>query len=270
MFKKRTMVLVLAIMVIWIMGFFNGCASDNARGNDSETTYDKIKSSGEMTYAMTAAYPPFNYIGDDGEVTGFDIDIANAIGEKMGVVAKPITTDWDGIIGGLTGKRFDMIIGSMTITEERKKQVSFTDPYYYDGAQFFSKKGSELKSIEDLSEGKVGVVTGTTFHEYLSGLDNIGEIVQFQSEVDIFKAVEQGRLDGMVTSKVVGARAPIDYGVEIEPIGELLYSEDIAMAVRKEDTELLEEMNKALKAIIADGTYEEISNKWFGMNILEK
>ncbi len=74
----------------------------------------------------------------------------------------------------------------------------------------------------------------------------------------------------MVTSKVVGTRAPIDFGVEIQPIGELLYAEDIAMAIRKEDTKLLEEVNKALKSIIEDGTYEEISNKWFGMNILEK
>jgi len=263
MFKKRIIIFVLGICIV---SFLSGCTS----AKTGETTYDKIKSSGEMTYAMTGAYPPFNYIGEDGMVTGFDIDIANAIAKKMGVVAKPVTTDWDGIIGGLNGDRFDMIIGSMTITAERQKQVSFTDPYYYDGAQFFAKKGSELKSIEELEGGKVGVVTGTTFHEYLSGLPNVGEIVQFQSEVDIFKALEQGRIDGLVTSKVVGARAPIDFGVEIEPIGELLYAEDIAMAIRKDDTKLLAEVNKALKSIIEDGTYEEISNKWFGMNILQK
>jgi len=263
MFKKRIVILVFGICIV---GLLSGCTSVKS----GTATYDKIKTSGEMTYAMTGAYPPFNFIGEDGVVTGFDIDIANAIAKKMGVVAKPITSDWDGIIGGLTGNRFDMIIGSMTITDERRTQVNFTDPYYYDGAQFFAKKGSSLKSIGDLKEGKVGVVTGTTFHDYLSGLDNIGEIVQFQSEVDTFKALEQGRLDGLVTSKVVGARAPIDFGVEIEPIGELLYAEELAIAIRKEDTKLLEEVNKALNSIIEDGTYEEISNKWFGMNILQK
>jgi len=263
MFKKRIIIFALGICII---GLLSGCTS----AKTGSTTYDKIMSSGEMTYAMTGAYPPFNYIGEDGVVTGFDIDIANAIAEKMGVVAKPITTDWDGIIGGLTGNRFDMIIGSMTITDERRTQVNFTDPYYYDGAQFFAKKGSSLKSIDDLKEGKIGVVTGTTFHDYLSKIDSIGEIVQFQSEVDIFKALDQGRLDGLVTSKVVGARAPMDFGVEIEPIGELLYAEELAIAVRKDDSKLLEELNKALKSIVADGTYEEISNKWFGMNILQK
>lgn len=74
----------------------------------------------------------------------------------------------------------------------------------------------------------------------------------------------------MVTSKVVGARAPIDFGVELEPIGELLYAEELAIAIRKDDPKLLDELNKALKSIIEDGTYEEISNKWFGMNILQK
>lgn len=263
MFKKRIVIFVLGICIV---GLLSGCTSVKS----GASTYDKIKSSGEMTYAMTGAYPPFNYIGEDGVVTGFDIDIANAIAKKMGVAAKPITTDWDGIIGGLTGNRFDMIIGSMTITDERRTQVDFTDPYYYDGAQFFAKKGSSLKSIGDLKEGKVGVVTGTTFHDYLSKMDNIGEIVQFQSEVDIFTALDQGRLDGLVTSKVVGARAPMDFGVEIEPIGELLYAEELAIAVRKDDPKLLEELNKALKSIIEDGTYEKISNKWFGMNILQR
>lgn len=263
MFRKRMIMFVLGICIV---SFLSGCAG----GKTGETTYDKIKSSGEMTYAMTGAYPPFNYIDENGELTGFDIDIANAIAKKMGVSAKPITTEWDGIIGGLTGNRFDMIIGSMAITDERLKQVSFTDPYYYDGAQFFAKKGSGLKSIEDLKGGKVGVVTGTTFHEYLKNMGNIGEILQFQSDVDNFKSVEQGRSDGLVTSKVVGARAPIDYGVDLEPVGDLLYVEEIGIAIRKDDTKLLEEVNKALKSMIEDGTYAEISNKWFGMNILEK
>lgn len=264
MLKRGILIFVLSGFLIF---FLSGCALDTGT---SETTYDKIIKSGEMTFAMTGAFPPFNYVDENGELTGFDIDIANALAAKLGVTAKPITMEWDGIIGGLTGKRFDTIIGSMTITEERKKQVNFTDPYYYDGAQFFAKKGSGLKGIEDLNGGKVGVVTGTTFHEHLKDMSNIDEILQFQSEVDIFKSLEQDRLDGLVTSKVVGARAPIDYGIDMEPIGELLYSEDIAIAVRKEDTELLKKMNEALQEIIADGTYAEISNKWFGMNILEK
>jgi polar amino acid transport system substrate-binding protein len=256
--KKIIMSIGLGLLLVSMLV---GCKKDN------KTTYDTIMDKKEMTYTMSGQYPPFNFIGEDGEVAGFDIDIASAIAEKMGVKAVPITTEWEGIVASLIAKRSDLIIGSMGVTEERKKKVNFTEPYYHGGAQFFAEKGTTLKSIKDLKDGKVGVVTGTTFHEALDKMDNISEIVQFQSDVDNFKSVEQGRADGLVTDYFVGLAAPEKYGVKIEPVGPLLYVEDIAMAIRKEDTKLLEAVNKALKDIIADGTYEKISMKWFGVNL---
>ena len=256
--KKIIMSIGLGVLVISMLV---GCKKDN------KTTYDTIMEKKEMTYTMSAAYPPFNFIGDDGKVAGFDIDIANAIAEKLGVKAVPITTEWEGIVASLIAKRSDMIIGSMAITPDREKKVSFTEPYYHGGAQFFAKKGTTLKSIEDLKNGKVGVVTGTTFHEALDKMDNIDKILQFQSDVDNFKSVDQGRSDGLVTDFFVGLEAPKKYGVDIEPVGELLYVENNAIAIRKEDTKLLEVVNQALKDIIADGTYEKISMKWFDINL---
>ncbi|MPW27199.1 transporter substrate-binding domain-containing protein [Alkalibaculum sp. M08DMB] len=258
---KKSIVIILSSVFLLVL--LTGCS------DGSQTTYSKIIENEEMTFAMTGAYPPFNFIDDNGDLAGFDIEIANAIAEKMGVEAVPITTEWDGIVGGLTGNRFDMIIGSMAITEDRLEQVNFTNPYYYEVAQFFAEVGSGISSIEDLEEGKVGVVTGTTYHEYLKELENI-EILQFTSDVDNFMSVQQGRSDGLVTSNIVGSQAPREYNVDIEPIGEALYAEDIAIAIRKEDTELLEEVNKALQEIIDDGTYAQISDKWFGINLLEK
>ena len=260
MFKKSITLMLIMTLILAA----TGC------GKKDITTYEKIKDKKEVTFAMSGAYPPFNYIDEDGAITGFDIEIANAIADEMGVKAVPITTAFDGIVGGLTGNRFDLIIGSMAITEARLKEVNFSDPYYYDGAQFFAKSGSGLESIDDLVKGKVGVVTGTTFHEFLDEMDNIDEIYQFESDVDNMKAAEQDRIDGLVTGKFVGLMGPEKYGVDIEPVGSLLYSEDIAIAVRKEDTKLLEEVNKALKAIIDNGTYDTISDKYFGRNILEK
>jgi polar amino acid transport system substrate-binding protein len=252
------------MMIVILLAGLTGC------GSSTKTTYEKITEDNEMTFAMTGAYPPFNFIDENGDLTGFDIDIANAIAKEIGVQAKPITTTWDGIIAGLTGKKFDMIIGSMSITEERLKQVNFTIPYYYDGAQFFAMKGSGLNSIEDLKDGKVGVVTGTTFHDALKDMNNIKEILQFESDVDNILAAQQGRSDGLVTGKFVGLQAPEKYDVDLEPVGPLLYAEEIGIAIRKDDTKLLEEVNAALEKIVENGTYEEISNKWFGVNILEK
>jgi len=239
-------------------------------GCSNESTMKQIEDSGEMTFAMTGGYPPFNYMNDDGELEGFDIDIANALAEKMGVKAVPITTAWDGIIGGLQSKRFDTIIGSMAITEDRKEQVNFTNPYYYDGAQFFAASSTTLTDISDLVDGTVGVVTGTTFYTALSEMSNISEIMQFESDVDNMMALEQGRIDGLVTGRFVGLLAPEEYGIDLIPVGEMLYAEEIGITVRKEDEDFLKALNDALEEIIEDGTYDAISQKWFGTNILNK
>ncbi|HYE11510.1 MAG TPA: transporter substrate-binding domain-containing protein [Patescibacteria group bacterium] len=259
--KQRMMVLLITLFVLLVAV---GCQSND------KTTFEEILADKEMTFAMTGAYPPFNFINEQGNLDGFDIEIANALAAEMGVKAVPITTAWDGIIGGLTSSRFDTIIGSMAVTKARLEQVNFTKPYYYDGAQFFAPENSKVTSLEGLENGTVGVVTGTTFHDALKTMDNIEEIMQFESDVDNFMALEQGRMDGLVTGKFVGLQAPKKYGIAIKPVGQMLYAEEIAIAVRKEDEELLNALNEALAAIIENGTYEDISNKWFGTNILEK
>lgn len=259
--KKVTIVLglVLSLMMVVV-----GCS------NEPETTMAKVNESEEMTFAMTGGYPPFNFINDDGELDGFDIDIANALATEMGVEAVPITTAWDGIIGGLKSKRFDCIIGSMAITEDRLEQVNFTNPYYYDGAQFFAKGNTSYSSISDVTGESVGVVTGTTYHDALSAMDNIGEIMQFESDVDNMMALEQDKIGGLVTGRFVGLQAPDKYDIDLIPVGAMLYAEEIAIAVRKTDEDFLAELNKALSVIIENGTYEEISYKWFGADILKR
>lgn len=240
-----------------------------ACGNKNETTLEKVQRTKEMTFAMTGAYPPFNFINEDGELQGFDIDIANALAEKLGAEAVPKTTLWDGIVAGLQGKRFDTIIGSMAITEEREEQVGFTEPYYIDGAQLFVTEDSTISGIEDIGDGTIGIVTGTTFQDFLINDMNIKEsnIKQFESDVDNIKSLEMGRIDGLVTAKLVGMNGAKNYEASIKPAGEPLYEERCAIAVRKEDEDLLLALNKALQEIKEDGTYADISKKWFGSDI---
>ena len=260
MFKK----MLISLLSVCTMFSFVGCT------NNAQTTYEKVKAKKELTFAMTGQYPPFNYINESGQLVGFDIDIANAIAAKMGVTAKPETIAWDGIITGLTGKRFDLIIGSMAITEERLEKVNFSNPYYYDGAQLFVMQDSKISDINELTDAKVGVVTGTTFHSFLSENYPDLEILQFESDVDNLRAHKQGRMDALVTGKFVGLSAPSKYDIDIRVAGPLLYAEEIGIAIRKEDTELLNAVNTALQDVIDDGTYETISKKWFNTNILEK
>lgn len=259
---KKSKVVLIAILVVTVM--LSGCSKKD------QTTLEKVEDKGELSFAMTGGYPPFNFINEEGDLDGFDIDIAKALANEMGVEAVGITTAWDGIIGGLLSKRFDTIIGSMAITDARLEKVDFTNPYYYDGAQFFSTSDFDLPSINELENGRVGVVTGTTYHDALKTMDGIDEIMQFESDVDNIMALGQDRIDGLVTGRFVGLQAPSKYDVDLVPVGDMLYTEDIAIAVRKGDTEFLNAINEALAAIVEDGTYAEISDKWFSTNILEK
>lgn len=263
---KRSLILSIGLIIV----LFLAACSPVATATDSNNSFNGLLEEGKMTFAMTGQYPPFNFINEDGDLAGFDIDIAYAIAEKIGLEASPITTEWDGIIVGLKAKRFDLIIGSMAITDARLEEVNFTNPYYFDGAQFFAPEGSELTDIADLEEGVVGVVTGTTFHEFIEDMDNIKSISQFQSDVDNMRSVVSGRTDGLITALMVGLYGAQQNNIGIEPIGEPLYIEEIGIAIRKEDTELLEAVNNALEEMMEDGTYQAISEKWFGRNMMDK
>lgn len=261
MSKRIMKAAFLVLMMITVLGMLAGCTKKD------KSTWATIKEKGKFTFACSGGYPPFNYMDENGKLVGFDVEIAQALGKVMGVEAEGITTDWDGIIGGLTGNRFDTIIGSMAITDERLKQVSFTDPYYYDGAQFFAPADKGFTALSDAKVTKVGVVTGTTFEDELKNYSNVTDILNYSSDEENFVAANQGRTDGLVTSRFVGLQAPKEYN--LVAVGDLLYTENIGIAVRKEDTELLDNLNSALKTIIDDGTYDKISQKYFGCNILE-
>lgn len=118
-----------------------------AAGDDS---LKRVLEAGEILFAMSGGYPPFNYFTDEDELSGFDVEIGQAVAEKLGVRYKAVTTDWSGILEGLRSRRYDGIFGSMAITEERLKVVDFTDPYYYSGAQLIVQKDSKIKRPEDL------------------------------------------------------------------------------------------------------------------------
>jgi ABC-type amino acid transport substrate-binding protein len=116
----------------------------------ADGSWERVKRAGEVRFAMSGGYPPFNYYNDQNQLTGFDVEIAQAVCEELGVKYIPVTTAWDGIIEGLRAKRYDGVWGSMAITEERLKVVDFSDPYYLSGAQLLVKKGSFIKGPESL------------------------------------------------------------------------------------------------------------------------
>lgn len=242
----------------------NGSEDTGSEGAGSDLN---LVEDGQFTTASSGLYKPFNY-EEGGELTGFDIDISNALAEEMGLEPNPVTTPWETIIQGLTTNRFDAIIGSMAITEEREEQVSFSDPYYYSGGVIFVREGNtDITSEADLEGAKIGVVGQSTYDT--AAQQYTDDIQYYNSDVVALQDLTvEGRLDAVITADVVGFEAQ-NAGLEIEMIGDPLWIEQAAVAVNKEDEELLAAVNEALAAIIENGTYDDISDKWFGRNLLD-
>ncbi|MGO1470008.1 MAG: transporter substrate-binding domain-containing protein [Tissierella sp.] len=257
--SKKVLMLGLILSMVFVLG---ACGKET-------NTLEEVKESGELSFAMTAQYPPFNFSNDDGEIVGFDIDIAKEIAERLGVEAKPITAEWDGILTGLMGGNFDTVIGSMAITPEREEQVSFSRPYYYDDAQLFTKEETEVEDISEFEDGNIGVVVGTTFEKELLDMENIN-VKSYQGDVDNIRDLEFGRLDGLITAKLVGLYNAAKDDIDMEPVGEPLYREEIGIAIRKDDDELLQAINDALEDMVEDGTYKELSEKWFEYDMTDE
>ncbi|EJL40517.1 periplasmic component of amino acid ABC-type transporter/signal transduction system [Brevibacillus sp. CF112] len=224
----------------------------------------------DFTYAMSGVYKPFSF-KENGELTGFDVEIGKALAEKMGMNPVPITNPFETIIPGLEAKKYDTIIGSLTVTPERQKVVSFTNPYYRSGSQIFVQEGNTtIKSKEDLKGKKIGVVKASNYLDWARKLTDEDKITQYDSDITALLDLPTGRLDAVITDQVVGLRFIKEGGGKVIDVGEPLSYDEQAIAVRLGDQEAVDRINKALDEIIKDGTYETISQKWFGRNILQK
>ncbi|NTV79025.1 MAG: transporter substrate-binding domain-containing protein, partial [Clostridiales bacterium] len=203
--------LSLLILVIFISAFA-GCV------NNPEKT-GKV-----FTFAAgSGGYPPFNFI-DNGEIKGFDLEIGLALSEKMGMKASPVTNRWESIIPGLLAKKYDAIIGSMTITDARKQMVSFTKPYYRSGAAIFTmKNNTDINSVSDLKEKKIGIVKQTTYEGYAKNYSN--DVRGYTSDIDALNDLPSGRIDAVITDKFVGLPI-IQKGTLDIKLATLIQSED--------------------------------------------
>lgn len=225
------------------------------------------------------AYPPFNSIDSNGKLVGFDIDIANALCEAAKLECEFVVQDWDGIIPGLIAKKYDAIVASMSITDERKEKVDFTDKYYNTPAKFFAKKGSGLQITRDGLKGKVVAVQRATIHENFLR-DNFGDVVTINSyatQDEAYLDVVSGRADAGIADSVavLDGFLNTDQGKGFEFVGPDFndpkwFGAGAGIAVRKGDDELRNALNAALKQILADGTYKKINAKYFAFDVYGK
>ena len=225
------------------------------------------------------AYPPFNYTDSSGKLKGFDIDIGNAICKAAKFDCTWVIQDWDGLIPGLIAKKFDTIIASMSITEERKKKVDFSTKYYNTPAKFFAKKGSGYTISKAGLKGKTVGVQRATIHENFLR-DNFGDVVTVKSyatQDEVYLDLKSGRIDlGIADSVAVNEGfLKTKAGAGFAFVGPSFsnpkwFGDGAGIAVRKGDDKLRLAINAAIKKIRADGTYKKINDKYFAFDVFGK
>jgi lysine-arginine-ornithine-binding protein len=218
------------------------------------------------------AYPPFNYITAGGELAGFDVDIARALCDKIQVECEFVTQDWDGIIPGLLAKRYDAIVASMSITEERQEVVDFTDRYYTNSLVFVAREDAGIEDLtpKALAGRTLGTQSATISAAHLEDNYSDSTIRLYPTQEEAYRDLAAGRLDAVLADFGVTYiwLEESDEGQCCGFVGEAVLSNDeIGIAVRKEDDELREAFNRALEEIRADGTYKQINDKYFEFSI---
>lgn len=224
-----------------------------------------IKKDGKLIVATEGAFAPFNFF-EGKKLTGFEVDIAEALAAKMGVKIEWKTFGFDSLLTGLQQDRWDMVIASHGITDERAKAVTFAEPHYCSGGVIVSKGGA-IKTGKDLAGKTVSVQTGTTYLDNVKKVAGVKEVKNFPQDNNARAALVAGRVDAWVVDKFV-AKSSNDADPKAGlVIGEFLFVERIAPAVAKGNTTLAQAVNEAMKAILADGTYARLSNQWFKEDI---
>ena len=229
----------------------------------------------EVRIGTEGAYPPFNTLTSDGKLEGFDIDIANALCDEMKVKCTFVTQDWEGMITALKANKYDAIIASMSITDERKQEVAFTNKYYSTPPALVVPTGSTLTEATPASlKGKtIGAQASTTFANYVEEKFPDANLKLYPTAEEYKLDLQNGRLDGAVDDVVVidewvkGKDGTCCKIVSTLPVDPAIFGEGIGIAIRKGDTDLVEMFNKAIAAIRENGTYKKINDKYFEFDV---
>lgn len=230
----------------------------------------------KIRIGVEGAYPPFSWVEKDGTLKGFDIDIAMALCEEIGAECVLVPQDWDGIIPALLARKYDAIIASMSITEERKKKVAFSEKYYNTPAKFARKKGSSIKISKAGLKGKtVGVQRATTHDNFITGeFGDSVEIKRYGTQDEAYLDAIAGRVDLLLADSIAmdDGFLKTDKGKGWEFVGPgysdpKYFGVGAGIAVRKSDGELAKLFSLAIKVIRSNGVYHMINGKYFAFDV---
>ncbi|TYR73417.1 transporter substrate-binding domain-containing protein [Rossellomorea vietnamensis] len=256
-FLSILMALTLVLGACGTNNSANNGGDEGGSGDDGGTTY---------TVGTDTTYPPFEF-EEGGEYKGIDIDLINAIAEEEGFEIELKPMDFGGIIPAILADQLDVAIAGMSITDERKEKVDFSDPYFDAGLTLVvSEDNTDITSEDDLEGKVVAVKNGTTGAEHAEAIKEeagIKEVRQFNDSPSMFQEVANGNADVLIEDYPVIAYAIKTSGLDLKTVGERLNGDQYGIAVKKgENAELLEKINSGLQKIRDNGTYDEIMNTY--------
>jgi len=258
------MALLAALALCAAAVFAVGCGDDDDDGGGGA-------GGGEtLTVGSDVPYPPFEEFGQSKtEFTGFDVELVEAVAEKLDRKAEFIDTSFDTIFRDLAQGKFEMVASATTITPEREKSVDFSDPYYLAEQAILTKAGSDIKSVDDLQGITVGVQQGTTGEEFVEEEAEAGEVRSFPEGPDLITPLQGGTIDAAVLDIPVAENlAKAQDGFEVA--GEIKTGEEYGLVVQQGEEDLLSEVNEALQEIKDDGTLNELYEKWLEVEAPEE
>ena len=244
-FIKLSSIVLALVMSVCV---FAGCSSNEA------------EKSNVLTMATSADFPPYEYYEND-EIVGIDIDIMNAVCEKIGMELEPQDMSFDSVIGAAQTGKTDIAMSGITITEDRKNMVDFTIPYTSTAQSIIVVAGGEISAKADLEGKKIGVQINTTGDTQVTEEFGDDAVDRFQNGALAVESLKNGKVDCVVIDGEV-AKALVDANEGLEIIADAYSIEEYAIAIAKENTELLEKINGALEELLKDGTIDGIIKKY--------
>lgn len=252
--------LAVAITGTLVGGCGGSGSSSGSGGAQTETGEAESGASGKLIMATNATFPPYEYV-EGGEYEGIDVEIAGEIAEKLGRELEIQDVEFDSIIGGVQSGKYDMGMAGMTVTDERKQSVNFSDTYATGIQSVIVPEGSSIASVDDISAAtRIGVQQGTTGDIYAS--DDYGDkaVTAYKNGADAVQALVTGKIDCVIIDNEP-AKAFVEANEGLKILDTSYAEEDYAICVSKDNEELLTQINEALTELKSDGSIDEIIKK---------
>tara|TARA_B100000614_G_scaffold245338_1_gene250344 strand:+ start:968 stop:1780 length:813 start_codon:yes stop_codon:yes gene_type:complete len=266
---KRT---IASLVLVCLAGFAFAGGSAEAADNGQDNSLQYILDKGELVLGLDDSFPPMGFRNDDGEIVGFDIDLAREVATRMGVELRLQPIDWDSKVLDLNSRDIDVIWNGLTITDERREQITFSKPYIANRQIVIVQADSGITTKADLAGAVVGLQLGSSAQDAVEGepavLDSFAELARYQDNVQALLDLEVGRIDAVVVDEILGryyiAQRPGSFAVAEEYFAE----EEYGIGFRKGENAFRDRVDEILDEMVADGTAAEISRSWFGEDIL--